>query len=375
VQSWPSPKEKVRIPVACPDISKRDIAFVARDLLKGNLSGTTHTISGLETLLEEHVTGSPTLVVSNGSVAIILALKGLGVGPGDEVLVPTLTYAATASSIVHVGAKPVFCDSEVSDWNVSLRELASKVTPRTKAVVLVDIYGITRDWRQVVSWARGNGLAVVHDCAESLSAKSLDLPSGYLADIRTYSFFANKVLTSGEGGALSTQDSNLFSYLRKLRGQGMSTEYRYWFEFPGFNFRLSSMQAAFLISQVYRLPRMLASRERLFRRYDAAFMNHGQRPKESPGTKFSPWLYTTKLNHMCPFELASRLANKGIETRPVFFPLHSMPAFANFVTPEENFDVANQISAQGISMPTWSRRNRQEEHFLFKTIEEILDVS
>jgi perosamine synthetase len=224
----------------------------------------------------------------------------------------------------------VFCDSDNHDWNVSYDSLVKGYTKKTKAVLLVDLYGVTRDWRPIVNWARSKGLSIIHDCAESLSSTWEGEHTGHLADIQTFSFFANKLITSGEGGAVATSNSDLLAKMRMLRGQGMSESVRYWFEVPGYNFRLSSPQASLLLKQVSRLESTVVARNNLFERYDSWLIDEASRPLAPDRATFSPWMYTVLLENIAPRDFAANLAMLGVETRPVFYPLHTMPAFAAY---------------------------------------------
>jgi perosamine synthetase len=369
---WPEPeKSKNWFPVANPDIRAEDVLRVSQDLSAGNVSGASPTIVEAEKFLSS-VVDSECLLVSNGSVAIMLALRALGIGSDDEVIVPNLTYAATASSVINVGATPVFCDSDESDWNISLQAAMGAVTSRTRAIILVDLYGATRDWSTFVEWARSEGLFIIHDCAESLTSHWMGIPTGASADIRTYSFFANKIITSGEGGAVATSDALLLQKMRVLRGQGMSETMRYWFDNPGYNFRISSMQASMLLSQLARLEQTASKREELFVRYDKLLEGVAERPMPKAGAYFSPWMYTVKLAAIQPLALAKSLSLLGVETRPVFYPLTTMPAFSRFHA-EGNDTVASKINKSGISLPTWTNWSEKDWFELATKIERALD--
>jgi perosamine synthetase len=374
MQTWPSPGfGKMLFPVAQPDISDFDIQAVERDLSSGNVSGGSPTIQKAEEALAT-ILKADCLVVSNGSVALILALKALGIEAGDEVIVPNLTYAATASSVIHVGAKPVFCDSDSDDWNISLESAKESLSRKTKAIILVDLYGVTRDWSPVVAWARASGLSVIHDCAESLTSSWDGQPTGVQADIRTYSFFANKLLTCGEGGAVATQNPSLLNKMRVLRGQGMSEAVRYWFDIPGFNFRMSSMQAALLTAQTTRIREISARRDELFSRYDRIFGPYASRPISGPQGYNSPWMYTVSLQGVVPRSLAAVLAGRGVETRPVFYPLDSMPAFSSYRSdrPSPN---AQRINEWGLSLPTWNTWSESDLTLLESVIKDGLHAT
>ena len=364
-------KANIRFPVAQPDIRDKDIERVSQDLLAGNVSGGAPTIREAETSLSS-IISSECLLVANGSVAIILALRALGIGNNDEVIVPNLTYAATASSVVNVGAIPIFCDSDETDWNISLQAAMHARTSRTRAIILVDLYGVTRDWSPMVKWARSEGLAIIHDCAESLTSSWRGGPTGAFADVRTYSFFANKLVTSGEGGAVATADQSLLKKMRILRGQGMSETMRYWFDVPGYNFRMSSLQASLLLSQLERLPETSTNRDELFARYDKLLKGVATRPMPPEGGYFSPWMYTVALVDLKPLELARSLAKLGVETRPVFYPLTSMPAFSSYHV-EGNDRVAAKLNKVGISLPTWTQWTESNWGDLAQAIESSIN--
>jgi perosamine synthetase len=367
---WPSPNPKeLRFPVARPGVLEEDIEAMVSDLRKGNVSGGSPTIGETEKALSR-VVGSECLLVSNGSVAITLALRALDIGAGDEVLVPTLTYAATASSVVNIGAVPVFCDVDSGDWNISFDSILKGYSERTKALILVDLYGVTRDWEPIVSWARSKGLRVIHDCAESLTSTWEGRPTGYSADVRTFSFFANKLITSGEGGAVATSSEDLLDAMRKLRGQGMSENVRYWFDVPGYNFRISSPQASLLLNQIHRIEEIVVARERLFEKYDALLGGVAGRPVPTEGAVFSPWMYTVQLEDIPPRQFAAKLASLGVETRPVFYPLTTMPAFTAYDS-AGGFPSAIQIQEKGISLPTWTHWTDSE----LEELSELLKVS
>jgi perosamine synthetase len=371
--TWPTPeKESTFFPVAQPDISENDIRRVSQDLLAGNVSGASPTILEAEKTLGTIVSGE-TLLVSNGSVAIMLALRALDIGAGDEVIVPNLTYAATASSVINVGATPVFCDSDEKDWNVSADAVVSALTPKTRAIILVDLYGVTRDWSSIVQWAKSQGVFVIHDCAESLTSSWMGTPTGVSADIRTYSFFANKLITCGEGGAVATSNPDLLKKMRILRGQGMSETMRYWFDVPGYNFRISSPQASLLLSQLQRISTISMKREELFNRYDQLLDDLAWRPKAPEGVHYSPWMYTVALDHIEPLVLATALARFGVETRPVFYPLTSMPAFSRHHI-NGNDRVAGKITKTSISLPTWTNWTESSWSDLSGRIERALNA-
>ena len=291
-------------------------------------------------------------LVSNGSVALMLALRALGVGPGDEVIVPSLTYAATASSVVNVGAEPVFCDVFLKSWQVSLENVISAITAQTRAVIVPHTYGMPADIKRIVDHCHALGIFVIEDAAEALGAIYDGAQVGTIADIGTYSFFPNKLITSGEGGLCVTNSAELDSKMRLLKSQGMSPRLRYVFEEPGYNFRLSGIQAALLQAQLLRFQELFSLRAAS----EEAWRNNLEQilePEADYNYVRAPWIFSIRLegsNQASKRLLARELADLGVETRPVFYPLPLMPGFNRFrCVSKENSQL---ISDQSISLPT-----------------------
>ncbi len=348
---WPQPDE-VTIPVSSPSVSESDIDHVVRSLRRNDISRGP-SVREAEDRLSESI-GIPALTVSNGSVALMLSLRALGVGPGDEVLVPALTYAATASAVVNVGATPVLCDSNVDDWTIDVDSMMRMATPRTRAVIPVHLYGVAASMSRICDWARAERVAVIEDAAEALGGTLGGSALGTFGDVGTWSFFGNKVVTCGEGGAVASGDEKLLARLRLLRGQGMDPNHRYWFLEPGFNFRLSNLSASLLASQLTSIGDRIASRERIFARYRSRLQDWFDFQSPPPDSVVAPWLFTAVLKRSMvatPVTVARHLAGAGIETRPIFYPLNSMPAFRSCRA--DDVSAAADISARGLSFPTF----------------------
>lgn len=293
-----------------------------------------------------------TISVSNGSVAIILALIALGIRPGDEVIVPDLSYAATASSVIHVGARPVFADVHPETWTLSLDGLMARVSDRTRAVIVVHSYGVPAEIREIVEFCAGRGIRVIEDVAEAFSGEVGGQKLGTFGDIGTFSFFANKLVTTGEGGAVAADDPQLVERLRLLRGQGMDPTRRYVFLEPGFNFRMGSLQAALGVGQMSRLSEILEKRRQIEEIYSTALKGIVRAPILPAGSKRAPWIYTGTIasSSLEPIQVARALALDGFETRPVFYPLSSMPAFSRYAG--DHNPVSSLISSRSLSLPS-----------------------
>jgi perosamine synthetase len=348
---WPQPHE-IRIPIAQPWLTDHELSY-CHSTLRDNWIGSNGPFNFKSENFLSRFFDQPTLTVSNGSVALMLALKALRIGSNDEVLVPDLTYAATASSVMNIGATPVLCDVELETWGISIDSMERMVSKQTKAIIVVHLYGVPANIEKVMEFAKRHGLYVIEDCAESFGATINNRKVGTFGDVATFSFFANKLVTSGEGGAVSTSNAELFERMKLLRGQGMDPTKRYYFLEAGYNFRMTNPQAALLLGQLERLDEITGQRREVEAHYQELLNAYTQGPVPLNGSNVAPWIYTTTfplLNSEKRASLARVLANEGIETRPVFWALSDMPAFEHLKS-DVNTNTTT-ISATGISLPT-----------------------
>lgn len=353
---WPQPKH-LEIHVSQPHIEPKDVAAMSEVVADGWIGSQAPAVRDFEESLSGHI-GQETLAVANGSVALILALTALEVGPGDEVIVPSLTYAATASSVIHVGAKPVFVDVNQFDWCLDASNLVGHFTPQTKAVIAVNLYGVVPDLHAIRQLCDARGIALIEDSAENFLGTLYGNRTGTFGHIGTYSFFANKTLHLGEGGAVTSKDSALMERMRLLRGQGMSEKVRYRFDLPGFNFRLAAPQAALGTSLLSRIHRTMEARTEIESLYDSLLRGVATRPGLRDGAHRAPWIYTAQLANSLPERVAAKLAQHSIETRPVFIPMTQNPAFKSHKC--LGCDNASSLHNAGISLPTYEGLTQKE---------------
>jgi perosamine synthetase len=339
------------IPVYRPDLSGNERRYVLECL-------DTSWISSLGGFIERFeaaacaATGANTAIgLCNGTAALHLALHCLGVGPGDEVIVPTFTYIASVNTIVQTGATPVFADCREEDWLLDPADVAARITPRTKAILPVHLYGAACDMRTLGATARARSLAVVEDCAEAFGTTLDGQHVGTFGDVGTFSFFGNKTITTGEGGMVIAQDVALSERMRIVRGQGQSPTRRYWHEVLGFNYRMTNIVAAIGLAQIERLDAILARKRAIAARYEALLRGlpvSFQRPMES--VESSNWLVSVLLPAGTDRDaVQGEMASRGVDTRPVFFCAHEMPMYAK----GERFPVAESIAARGLSLPSY----------------------
>ncbi len=349
------------IPVAAPDLSGNEETYVVEAIRSSWISSTGPFIERFEGEFAKLCGTRTSISVCNGTVALHLALLGLDVRPGDEVLVPSLTYIATANAVRYVGAEPVFVDVDAETWCIDPKVLEASITRRTKGIIAVHLYGHPADMDAINHLAAVHGLWVVEDAAEAHTARYKGRQVGGLSQIATFSFYGNKIFTCGEGGALTVNDRQLEKRLRTLRGQGVDPERRYFFPVIGYNFRLTNIACALLCAQLERYDQIVARRRAIFDLYDALL-------KDIPGiglqpvaawAERAPWLHSITVDERSygrsRDELMSILAENGVDTRPFFRALHHLPPFREESRERgEKLPVTDLLSATGMNLPTFS---------------------
>jgi perosamine synthetase len=347
--------EKVRVPVSEPDLGPEELDNVVRAVESTWISSTGEFLAEFETEFGRRCGAEHVVPVANGTVAIHLVLAALGVSAGDEVVVPSMTYIATANAVTYTGATPVFADISSDTWCLDPAAVEAAITPRTVAIVAVHLYGHPADMDALRLVAERHGLALIEDAAEAPFATYHGRPTGSLGDAATFSFYGNKVITSGEGGAVTTNDPVLAGKLRLLRGQGMDPQRRYYFPVIGYNYRLTNVAAALLCGQLSRLPEMLERRRVVYSTYDGAFHAASGVTTQpvAAWASLTPWLYSVLLDDQDTRDrVAQRLSTRGIETRPFFVPIHTLPPYE--VSRHLDLPVTNELGRRGLSLPTSS---------------------
>ena len=292
------------------------------------------------------------LAVSSGTTALHLVLAALGIGPGDEVIVPDLTFVATANAVHYTGATVVLADIDPVTWCMDVKDAERKITTRTRAIIPVHLYGVAANMPDILSLASSvsPGLFVIEDAAEGLGGThSAGFPLGTMSLAGTFSFYGNKVLTTGEGGAVCTYSEALRDKMYSLRGQAMDPARRFFHIDVGYNYRMTDMQAAVGLGQLTHLEDMLEARRKIFLAYDEGLYDVGYTPCVHPDV--APWLFTLLLHKSeRRDDLMFHLAEHGIETRPAFVPMHRMPMYRAF---DSEFPNACKVGDGGISLPTF----------------------
>lgn len=361
----------MKIPVYVPDLSGNELAYAEAALRSGWISSIGEYVERFEAALSLE-TGCPhAIAVANGTVALHLALHCLDIGPGDEVIVPTFTYIASVNTIAQTGARPVFVDSRPGDWLLDPADFERKITSRTKAVVAVHLFGALCD-PEVHAIARRHGIRIVEDAAEALGARRAGRHVGYEADVTTFSFFGNKTVTTGEGGAVIAEDPTLAARLRKVKGQGQSLTQRYWHDEIGFNYRMTNICAAIGTAQMERLPQILARKRAIADLYRGE-LEGNTFVFQQPGAdvESSNWLVSLLLPPAVDREAVMRfMAERGIDSRPVFYCAHHMPMYRE----ETRFPVAEDIASRGISLPSFPALTDDQVRLVCATLREAVEA-
>jgi perosamine synthetase len=339
------------IPVAEPVLGGNEKDYVLDCLESGWISGSGKYVEMLEEQFAAFCGAAHAVAVASGTAALHVALLALGVGPGDEVIVPDLTYIASANAVTYCGARPVFCDVDPATCTMSAEDAARKITPRTRGVMPVHLYGHPADMDPLLALARARDLFVLEDAAEAHGAEYRGRRVGAIGDAATFSFYGNKIITTGEGGIVTTNDAALAGKVRLLRGQGMDPERRYWFPIVGYNYRLTNMQAAVGLAQFERIDWLVERRREVAALYAEALRGLPLAlPAEEPWAKNVYWLYSVRVEGGRDRDLLMRrLLDEGIETRPFFHPLHLMPPYR---AEGQDFPVTTASAATGISLPS-----------------------
>ena len=338
------------IPVYVPSLRGNEAAYVEDAVRSGWISSLGEYVDRFEASIREVTGARHAIALCNGSVALHLALHCLDVGPGDEVIVPTFTYIASVNAIALAGATPVFVDVDPADWLIDPRGVEQAITPRTKAVMPVDLYSAVSS-PEVIDIARAHGLGVVEDCAEVFGATVGGRHVGLDADVATFSFFGNKTVTTGEGGAVISNDDALAARMRKVKGQGQSLTTRYWHDELGFNYRMTNIAAAIGVAQIERLDEIRVRKQQIAAYYRDALANSGVSFQHlADDLDSSEWMVSLLLPRGLDRDrVMDDLRAQGVDSRPVFYCAHEMPMYAT----GQSFPVSSDIASRGISLPSY----------------------
>lgn len=367
-----------RFPVMEPCLQGKEREYV-NDCIDTNwISSQGSYVERFESELSAVCEVKSCLATSSGTTALHLALKTLDIGFGDEVIVPNLTFGASVNAILHAGATPVLVDVSENDWTLCPQKVIEAISPNTKALMPVHLYGNPCQMKEIMKIATQHGLLVIEDCAEALGAKISGKPVGSFGDAAAYSFFANKVITCGEGGAVMFRDSSNIDKAKMLRDHGMSATKKYWHELVGYNYRMTNIQAAIGCAQLEKLEEFAIKRSQIWTRYEKELLPSGYFKSQKLNANCEPgrWLFTLVLSsNLTSYrdQLSDQLRLSGIDTRPIFYPMSDMPAFQTTTRQASDLQASQRLSRGGISFPSSMSLNDEEIILISERTIEIIE--
>ncbi len=354
-----------------PVLGKEELKNLSYCIKSNWISSNGKFVDEFERNFSKYLGGGYAVAVSNGTTAIELALASLGIKKGDEVIVPNFTFAATINAVINIGAKPVLVDCDTETWTIDLNKVSKVISKKTKALLPVHIYGQPSKIDEIIDFAKRKKLLVVEDCAEALGSTYKKRKVGLDGHCTTFSFFPNKVITTGEGGMAVFKKLKDSLKARILLNQGRSIKKTYWHDFAGFNFRMTNLQAAVGVAQLKKIDFFLKKRRQIFENYNKLFKNDSfvsLLPSNNWSTN-SYWIYTILIRNIGEKKrdkLMKILGLKGIETRPGFYPLNTMRPYAKYG--KGSYPVSKKIGVNSISIPTSINLTVKDQEYIYNKI-------
>ena len=361
------------IPVYQPALGGNEKKYVTECLDSNWISSKGKFIGEFEQEFARYTEVRYAASVCNGTLALHLAMIVLGMGPDDEVIVPTLTYVAPVNAIAYTGARPVFVDSLPTTWQMDPADVERKITARTRAILAVHLYGHPCDMQALRRIAKQHSLFLIEDCAEAFGAKWQGRHVGGFGDISAYSFYGNKTITTGEGGMVVTNDETLHSRALHFKGQGLAAHRQYWHDVIGYNYRMSNICAALGLAQLEQAGEFLRRKREIAALYKAELTGTGVALQgEAENALNSHWMCSILVQDAAQRDpLREHLAHRGVETRPVFYPVHTMPMYSGKF---QRHLVAEDIGWRGINLPSWPGLSDEQVRYICGAIRDFTFV-
>lgn len=346
------------IPVNEPVLSEDSKKFVNQCLETGWISSSGNFVKELEEKFASYVGMKYGVAVSNGTAALHVALLSLGTGRGDEVIVPAFTMGATWLAVLYTGAKPVFVDCELETFNIDVKQIEKKITKKTKAIIPVHIYGHSADMAPILRIARKHNLTVLEDAAEACGGEYKGKKCGSFGKINAFSFYANKIVTTGEGGMVVTNDENVTKSARQFRDLHHSAEKRFIHDGVGYNYRMTNLQGALGVGELSHIEEYLLKKEYMAKMYELLLKDVPgiTTPKTKTNVKNVFWMYGILVDESFfgtdRDQLREELMNEGIETRDFFYSPARHPILRKFLSKSDSFSNAEKIEKTGLYIPS-----------------------
>jgi perosamine synthetase len=376
IVDFATPRKINNFPIMTPLIGDQEKSNVLDCITSGWISSQGKYIVDFESNFEEYLGGGHAVAVSNGTVALQLALSAIGIQAGDEVILPNYTFGACINAVINVGAIPILVDVSEENWTINVDVIENKITSKTKAIMPVHLFGQPSNMLEINNIALKYHLFVIEDCAEALGSSIQGKIVGLWGDCSCFSFFANKNITTGEGGMVVFKNKDFAEKAKILRDHGMSKSKRYWHEEVGFNYRMTNIQAGIGVAQLSRIESLLKMKKLVFDSYDNFFANEigFELLPKNDWSKNAYWLYAIVLRdhgYLLRDKLIKKLNNKGIDARPGFYPLNEMPPFKKYDL--DSYPCSKYLSENTICLPSSFDLSFEDISYIAKTfIAELL---
>jgi perosamine synthetase len=358
---------EIKYPVYQPVLSGNEKKYVNECLDSTWISSKGKFVNAFEEKFADYLGVGHATGVCNGTVALHLALVALGIGKGDEVIVPTLTYVASVNAISYTGAKPVFVDSLQDTWQMDPEDVQQKITSNTEAIMCVHLYGHACEMDTLKKIADEHDLFLIEDCAEAIGSKYKNQHVGTFGDIATYSFYGNKTITTGEGGMVVTNDETLHDRAVHLKGQGLAKYRQYWHDVIGYNYRMTNICGAIGLAQLEYINDILTKKRQIADWYNEAFKDTSVTfHQEANDVYHSYWMCSVLVEQSEQRDaLRDHIKQKGIETRPLFYPVHTMPIYDEKY---ERHKVAENLGWRGMNLPSYPGLSQKDVSYIVEAI-------
>ncbi|RLA07957.1 MAG: aminotransferase DegT [Gammaproteobacteria bacterium] len=360
------------IPISQPSITQKEIDYVTDAIKSGWVSSLGKYIDEFETKFAKYCNTKYALATSNGTTALHLTLVALGITSEDEVIIPDFTFVATGSAVKYIGAKVVTVDIEEDTLCIDPKEIERSITAKTKAIIPVHLYGHPADMIAINKIAKKYNLFVVEDAAEAHGAEVNGKKVGGLSDAGIFSFYGNKIITSGEGGIITTNNKKLYDKMKLLRDHAMSKNKRYWHTEVGFNYRMTNIQAALGVAQFDRIDELLEKKKKIFEWYQDGLkdISNIKLNFQKDGYKNVYWMVCIEFDRYKEKQRDRFIVNlkkQGIDSRPFFYPVSDMPMYDNCDTP-----ITHKVYQRGINLPSYFDIKKSDVEYIVKAVKELV---
>ena len=370
--------KKIIFPVSVPHISKKDINFVNKTLIKGWISSNGPEVIKFEKNFSKYVDRKYSVAVSNGTAALEIAVKALGIKKNDEVLIPNFTIISNALAVLRQYAKPVLIDCNLDDWNIIISDIEKKITNKTKAIIVTHIYSFPNDMDKILKICKRRKIFIIEDAAEVLGLNYKNKRCGSFGDISTFSFYANKQVTTGEGGMISVNSLQLYKKCCSLRNLCFGRSNRFDHDDLGWNYRMTNIQAALGLSQLKNIKYIVNKKMNIGRCYFQKLKNNKNLQILPPSNLFAKNIYwvvgiVIKKKKIIASKLTKKLAKYGIQTRPFFWPMHEQHIFKKMkIFKNKKFPNSSYLARYGLYLPSYFKLKKKDIDYISSVISKIL---